>query len=146
MRTVGQALRQTDETSYRKQRPRAMASLSAQDRLSLRMGSRAGISLERSPADRSLAEGGGPHAEAEPLFTRSLAITEKALGPDQIDVGTPLISLAGLYYVQGRYGEAEPAAGSLAITTKALGQQPSQLYPSQGRYVEAEPLYKRARS
>jgi hypothetical protein len=51
-----------------------------------------------------------PHAEAEPLFTRSLAITEKALGPDHIDVGTPLISLAGPYYVQGRYAEAEPAA------------------------------------
>ena len=90
----------------------------------------------------------GPHAEAEPLFTRSLAITEKALGPDHIDVGTPLISLAGLYYVQGRYGEAEPAvqADHWPSPRRRWVNSLAQLYPAQGRYVEAEPLYKRARS
>ena len=39
----------------------------------------------------------GRYAEAEPLYKRSLAIQEKALGPDHPDVGTSLNNLAGLY-------------------------------------------------
>jgi len=45
----------------------------------------------------------GRYAEAEPLLKRSLAITEKALGPDHRDVGTSLNRLAYLYQLQGRY-------------------------------------------
>ena len=37
----------------------------------------------------------GRYAEAEPLYKRSLAIREKALGPDHPDVGTSLNNLAG---------------------------------------------------
>ena len=39
----------------------------------------------------------GQYAQAEPLFKRSLAIQEKALGPDHPDVATSLNNLAGLY-------------------------------------------------
>ena len=39
----------------------------------------------------------GRYADAEPLYQRSLAISEKALGPDHPDVATSLNNLAGLY-------------------------------------------------
>ncbi len=64
----------------------------------------------------------GRYGEAEPLFQRSLAIYEKALGPDHLDTATRLTNLAFLYRDQGRYGEAEPLfLRSLAIYEKALG-------------------------
>ena len=50
----------------------------------------------------------GRYGEAEPLFRRSLAIREKARGPEYPDVATSLNNLAELYRGQGRYAEAEP--------------------------------------
>lgn len=44
----------------------------------------------------------------EPLYKRSLAIWEKALGLDHPGVATSLNNLALLYQAQGRTGEAEP--------------------------------------
>ena len=96
----------------------------------------------------------GKYSEATPLAQRSLAISEKALGPDHPDVGVSLNNLAGLYRVQGRFVEAEPLyRRSLAISEKALGpdhpdvalllQNMGGLYRAQGRYAEAEPLYRR---
>ena len=38
----------------------------------------------------------------------SLAISEKALGPDHPDVAISLNNLAALYNDQGRYADAEP--------------------------------------
>ena len=49
---------------------------------------------------------GGRYAEAEPLHKRSLAIWEKALGPDHPDVAKSLGALAFLSWVQGRAAEA----------------------------------------
>ncbi len=46
----------------------------------------------------------GHHAVVEPLYERSLAIVEKALGPEHPDVATSLNNLAVLYHAQGRYG------------------------------------------
>ena len=64
----------------------------------------------------------GRYADAEPLYKRSLAIREKALGPDHPDVATSLNNLAVLYQDQGRYADAEPLyKRSLAIQEKALG-------------------------
>ena len=55
-------------------------------------------------------------------YKRSLAIREKALGPDHPLVGTSLNNLAGLYQSQGRYAEAEPLHKRCAvILEKALG-------------------------
>jgi len=48
----------------------------------------------------------GRYAEAEPLFTRSLAIFEKALGPEHPNVATSLVNLAGLHQDQGRRQDA----------------------------------------
>ena len=40
------------------------------------------------------------YAEAEPLLQRALAIREKVLGPEHLDVATSLGNLAGLYESQ----------------------------------------------
>jgi len=64
----------------------------------------------------------GKYGAAEPLYKRSLAIWEKALGSDHPDVATSLHNLAVLYGAQGNYGAAEPLyKRSLAIFEKALG-------------------------
>ena len=97
----------------------------------------------------------GRYADAEPLYKRSLAIWEKALGPDHPDVATSLNNLAVLYREQGRYADAEPLyKRSLAIDEKALGPDHPDvatslnnlavLYDNQGRYADAEPFYKRS--
>ena len=89
------------------------------------------------------------------MYERSLAIWEKALGPDHPAVAIGLAYLARLYVLQGRYGDAEPLyKRSLAIREKALGSDhPSiatsldniaALYKHQGRYTEAKPLQKRS--
>ncbi len=97
----------------------------------------------------------GRYVDAEPLFKRSLAIREKALGPAHLDVAQGLNNLAGLYQAQGRYADAEPLyKRSLAIREKALGSghpdvalglnNLAALYQAQGRIADAEPIYKRS--
>ena len=49
----------------------------------------------------------GQYTEAEPLFQRALAISEKRLDPDHPTLATLLNNLALLYQAQGRYAEAE---------------------------------------
>jgi tetratricopeptide (TPR) repeat protein len=49
----------------------------------------------------------GQYAKAEPLYQRSLAIREKALGPEHPDVAQSLNNLAALYKAQGQYAKAE---------------------------------------
>ena len=60
--------------------------------------------------------------EAAPLFLRSLAIREKALGPNHPDVAQGCNNLGALYYEQAKYAEAKPLfERALAIRTAALG-------------------------
>ena len=98
----------------------------------------------------------GRFSEAEPLYRRDLAISEKTLGPNHPDVGMSLNNLASLYQAQGRYAEAEPLyRRSLAILENSKGPDHpdvagvlnnlAELYQAQGRFAEAEPLYRRAR-
>ena len=49
----------------------------------------------------------GRYAEAEPLYQRALAISEKALGPEHPDVAKSLNNLAELFRAQGRNEGAE---------------------------------------
>ena len=97
----------------------------------------------------------GKYNEAEPLYLRSLVISEKALGKDHPEVATSLNNLAGLYNSQGKYNEAESLyQRSLAIEEKALGKDHPNvatslnnlavLYLAQGKYHAAEPLYQRS--
>ena len=65
----------------------------------------------------------GDYAKAEPLYKRSLAIWEKALGPDHPDVATSLNNLALLYDTEGDYAKAEPLyKRSLASGKKRWGR------------------------
>ena len=55
---------------------------------------------------------------------RALAIREKVLGPEHVNVAQSFNNLAGLYNDQGRYADAEPLyKRSLAIREKALGPE-----------------------
>ena len=77
------------------------------------------------------------------FYKRSLAIYEKALGPEHPDVGTSLNNLAALYADQGRYAEAEPLyKRSLAISEKALGPD----HPDVGGRSTTWPVCTRARA
>jgi tetratricopeptide (TPR) repeat protein len=97
----------------------------------------------------------GKYDEAEPLYIRSLAIREKALGPEHPDIAGSLNNLAELYRSLGKYDEAEPFyIRSLAILEKALGPEHPHvatalnnlalLYYSLKKYYKAELLYKRS--
>jgi len=50
----------------------------------------------------------GQYVAAEPLYTRSLAIWEKALGKDHPDVAQSLNNLAALCRKIGRIKDADP--------------------------------------
>ena len=95
------------------------------------------------------------YEEAAPLYQRSLAIREKALGPDHPDVAATLNNLALLYRTQGAYTETAPLyQRSLAIWEKALGTDHpnlatglnnlAELYRDQEAYAKAKPLYQRS--
>ncbi len=97
----------------------------------------------------------GRYEEAESLYKRSLAITEKVLGPEHPNIATCLRNLSLIYGRQGRYAEAETLyKQSLEISEKALGPEHlvialslnslASLYGEQDRHAEAEPLYKRS--
>ena len=113
------------------------------------------------PFDRSITglaralQGGGRYQEAEPLFRRSLAIREQALGVDNPGVALSVNNLAVLLLWEGRYPEAEslfrralrlrqsgPEGPELAESLNGLGN----VLQAAGRYGEAEPLQRRALS
>ena len=94
-----------------------------------------------------------PKGEAEALHRRSIAIYEKALGPNHSAVDLAFMGLAELYKVLGRYAEAEhllqlslagfekrSGPGSRDLGLPALAA----LYEAQGRFAEAEELYQRS--
>ena len=89
------------------------------------------------------------------MYKRSLAVGEKALGPDHTQVANYLNYLGTLYVSERRYAEAEPLIKrSLAIRENSLGPSHpdvanslnnlASLYRSQGRYADAEPLFKKS--
>ena len=97
----------------------------------------------------------GLFSAVEPLYLRSLAIRERALGPDHPQVAMSLNNIAMFYADQGKYSEAESLyQRSLAIWEKLRApDHPDMalslnnlavLYRQQGRYAEAEPLYQRS--
>ncbi len=50
----------------------------------------------------------GRYEEAVPHWQKALELSEREFGPDHPNVAIDLNNLAALYYVQGRYAEAEP--------------------------------------
>ena len=96
-------------------------------------------------------------AEAEPLYRRSLAIREEALGPEHPDVAMSLNNLAVLYREQGQYPQAEPLfQRTLEVLEKSLGPEHpnvaatlenyAELLRKTNREAEAERLEARAKA
>ena len=86
---------------------------------------------------------------------RALAIREKVLGPDHLDVVSSLNNLGKLYVDQGQYEKAEPLCKrALATSEKVLGpdhadvavllKNMAEVYRKTGRGQEAENFDKRA--
>ena len=58
------------------------------------------------------------------MYQRALAIDEKVHGPNHPDVARDLNNLAGLYFSQGKYDEAEPMyQRALKIAEQKLGKK-----------------------
>jgi tetratricopeptide (TPR) repeat protein len=94
------------------------------------------------------------HADSEPLFKRSLAIYEKALGPKHPAVATLLNNLGQVDKVEGRDADAEPLyQRAVAIRERPLGSDHpdlwtslnnlASLYQAEGRTTDALPLVER---
>ena len=67
----------------------------------------------------------GRYAQAEPLYQRSLAIAEKALGPEHPDVANSLENYATLLRETGREDKAEELqARAKAIRAKHAQENP----------------------
>ena len=95
------------------------------------------------------------YAEAEPLYSRALAIGEKSYGPDHPNVAIRLNNLAALLQATNRLAEAEPLyRRALAIDEKSYGPDHpnvainlnnlAQVLQDTNRLAEAEPLMRRA--
>ena len=66
----------------------------------------------------------GRYSEAEPLYQRVLAASERVLGPEHPDTIRSVSNLGFLYYTQGRYSEAEPLLKrALAAFERVLGPE-----------------------
>jgi CHAT domain-containing protein len=97
----------------------------------------------------------GRYQEAIPFAQRSLAIREKAAGPEHPGTAQSLNNLAEIYLATGAYTQAEGLyQRALAIHEKALGPNHpntalslnnlAALYRETGAYAKAKPLYQRA--
>jgi CHAT domain-containing protein/tetratricopeptide (TPR) repeat protein len=97
----------------------------------------------------------GQYQEALPLFQQSLAINEKAFGPDSANVAAISSYMALLYEASGQYDKALLLfLRSLNISEKAYGAQHTatadvlsnlaELYGLLGQYDKALSLYQRA--
>lgn len=95
------------------------------------------------------------YAEAEPLYQRSLEITEQALGGNHPSVATTLNNMALLYESQGRYEEAEPLLHrAMKIREEKLGNKHpatahsywslAALYQSVEKYETSMGMYEQA--
>jgi tetratricopeptide (TPR) repeat protein len=97
----------------------------------------------------------GRFADAEAILRRSIAICEKASGPDSHALCRPLGNLAIACEALGRYAEGEDLLKrAIVICEKVLGPDHAEVgvllnslgenYRKLGRFDEAEPLYQRA--
>jgi len=95
------------------------------------------------------------NTEAEPLYRRSLALTEQLYGPEHAKVAIRLNNLAQLLQDTNRMAEAEPLMRrALAIDEQSFGADHpkiairlnnlAQLLQATNRLAEAEPLMRRA--
>ncbi|TYO64669.1 CHAT domain-containing protein [Bradyrhizobium hipponense] len=97
----------------------------------------------------------GHDDQAELLYKRAIALMEKAVGLDSVEIAPVLNNLAALDQRQGRFAEAESLfRRALAIREKTLSREHpdvgqslnnlATLYVKQEHYADAEPLFQRA--
>lgn len=97
----------------------------------------------------------GKFDDAESLLTKSIAIRQKSLGPEYLEVGEALGDLGLLHQAQKKYSDAEKQLSkALAIKEKSLGPMHTRIaealsnlamvYCAEGKPDDAEPLLKRA--
>ena len=97
----------------------------------------------------------GKYARAEAVFSQTLEIERRVLGPEHPDTLDTLSDFASMYQLQGKYVEAEThVAQALAGRRQALGSEDPETiasaadlalaYQSQGKFVESEPLAREA--
>ena len=102
-----------------------------------------------------LSRPGTARQRREPLYLRSLKLSEAKLGKDHLEVATTLNNIGNLYYSLQQYATAEPYyARSLTIREAKLGKDHvdvattlgnlAQTYRSMALYDKAEPLLLRA--
>jgi hypothetical protein len=72
----------------------------------------------------------GRPADAEPLLKRSLAIREKTLGPNNLEVATSLSNLAALP-LKSYYRSTPPVGRGLRITRRDIAHDPLPEVPPQ---------------
>ena len=94
------------------------------------------------------------YGEAEPLYQRALAISERLQGPDHPNTASNLNNLAVLYMNHGKYEQAEPLLQrAVAIRERVLGRDHPDTAQSfdnlatlyyQWKFEQAEPFYQRA--
>jgi tetratricopeptide (TPR) repeat protein len=103
----------------------------------------------------NLYQSQGQYAEAEVVLKRALAMREKALGAENLDVAWSSQRLGYLFISEAKYTDAEPfLKRALEIREKVLGRNHrdvsetlrllAEAYVGEIRYPEAEPLYTRA--
>ena len=96
----------------------------------------------------------GRYREAARLYPRALALAEKTLAPDALELAVPLNGLAVLYKNQARFAEARRLyRRALAIVEKTLGPDHPEvatlyhnlggLEHARGRCARGEPLAQR---
>ena len=94
-------------------------------------------------------------SQAKALFTLTLEIRQRHLGPEHPDVAISLYSLAQLYHELGEYSQAEQVLSKvIALREQALGPHHPDLahslnllaviYKYRGEYDKAEEHYQRA--
>jgi tetratricopeptide (TPR) repeat protein len=94
----------------------------------------------------------GRYPEAEKYYKQALAIKEKLLGGNDVELAAVLDNLGGVYRDEGRFEESEAAYNkALLIDQTALGKDHpyvgtdlnnlAGLYRDEKRYKEARPLY-----
>jgi tetratricopeptide (TPR) repeat protein len=112
-------------------------------------------SCRRAQHPRAVHGEVGRDAEAEPRFKRALAITERVLGLESVDIAIELNNLAALCQREQRYAEAEPLLKrALALSERsrpanhpAIARALNNLatnYEKPGRHAESEALTGRA--
>ena len=95
------------------------------------------------------------YSQAKALFTLTLEIWQRHLGPEHPDVAISLYSLAQLYHELGEYSQAEQTLSKvIALRERALGPYHPDLahslnllaviYKYRGEYDKAEDYYQRA--